>query len=308
MSYHTPVLLREVLRALAVTPDGIYFDGTVGGGGHSEAIARVLTSGHLFALDRDEDALAAAGERLAPYADRVTLLRGDFRDAKRIFFEQGVLSLDGALLDLGVSSHQLDDPARGFSYHADAPLDMRMDRSGGITAADVINTYTERDLSRILSSYGEERYSARIARAIVRERAREPITSTARLAEIIRSAVPPAAREDGHPARRSFQAIRIEVNRELDAIEPALCAIVPLLREGARLAVITFHSLEDRAVKRVFAQFARGCTCPPDFPVCVCGGKSRGRALPSVTPGQEELAANPRARSARLRVFEKHEA
>ena len=304
--HHIPVLLAECIDGLAIRPDGIYLDGTAGGAGHSKEIAARLTTGRLIALDQDPDAVAAASQRLEGLP--ATVVQSNFRYADRALAQLGVDGLDGVLLDLGVSSYQLDTPERGFSYMADAPLDMRMDGRGERTAYDVVNTYSEADLRRILFSYGEERFAGRIAARIVSARAAHPIETTGELSELIKAAIPAAAREGGHhPAKRSFQAIRIEVNGELDVIRPALEAATDLLNPGGRMAVITFHSLEDRIVKDTFAELARGCICPPDLPVCVCGRKPRVRPVSRkpILPSAEELEDNPRARSAKLRVAEK---
>ena len=301
-SYHRPVLLEETLAALDVRPDGLYLDGTAGGGGHSFAIASRLTTGRLISLDRDPDAVREASRRLEGLP--ATVVQANFTAMDRVLREQGVEAVDGILLDIGVSSHQLDAPERGFSYHHDAPLDMRMSRSGP-TAADMVNTLPERELAEILFRYGEEKFSRSIARAILRERAASPIETTGRRAELVRNAVPAAARRDGHPARRTFQALRIAVNGELDCLSEALDTAFRCLRDGGRLAVITFHSLEDRMVKQRFQALRRGCTCPPDFPVCVCG-RTPAAELVLRRPAEaspEELAANPRSRSARLRCI-----
>ena len=305
---HKPVLLRESIEALNIRPDGVYVDGTLGRAGHSKEIARRLTTGRLICIDRDQAAIDAAKERLAPWMDRVTLVHSNFAELGDILRLSGVGGADGMLFDLGVSSPQLDDASRGFSYMHDAPLDMRMDTSAPLTAADIVNTWSQEELRRILFEYGEERYAPAIARAIVRARETAPVKTTLELVEIIKSAMPPAAlREKQHPAKRSFQAIRIAVNGELDALPPMLEAAVDALNPGGRLAVITFHSLEDRIVKRALADMARGCTCPPEFPVCVCGGKPKVRLVnrKPVTAGEAELADNPRARSAKLRTAEK---
>ncbi len=305
---HRSVLLEECIENLSIKPGGIYVDGTAGGGGHSFAIASRLTTGRLIAIDQDEAAIRAAGNRLAPLGERATVVRSNFCEIAEVCRSQGVQEIDGLLLDLGVSSHQLDTADRGFSYQADAPLDMRMDKRKTLTAADVVNTYSEAELKKILFTYGEERYAPAIAAAILREREKAPIESTAQLANLIKYAMPPAAREGGHhPAKRSFQAIRIEVNGELDVIEPAIRKAVALLRKGGRIAIITFHSLEDRIVKQTFADLSRGCTCPKDFPVCVCGKKPILRTVSKkpILPSSRELAENPRSRSAKLRVAEK---
>ena len=305
---HKPVLLDACIQALNIRPDGIYVDGTLGRAGHSMEIARRLTTGRLICIDRDQAAIDAAQVRLAPWLDRVTLVRSNFSELGEILSGAGVSGADGMLFDLGVSSPQLDDASRGFSYMQDAPLDMRMDTSAPLTAADVVNTWSQEELRRILFEYGEERYAPAIAKAIVRARETAPVSTTLELVEIIKSAMPPAAlREKQHPAKRSFQAIRIAVNGELDALPPMLRSAVDALNPGGRLAVITFHSLEDRIVKRALADMARGCTCPPEFPVCVCGKKPQVRLVnrKPITADEAELADNPRARSAKLRVAEK---
>ena len=305
---HVPVLLHECLDALAIRPEGIYVDGTLGRAGHSLEIVKRLTTGRLIGIDRDETAIAAAQERLADYADRVTLVHSNFDRIGDILAELHIDGADGMLFDLGVSSPQLDDAERGFSYMHDAPLDMRMDRSAYLTAREVVNGWSYEELRRILFEYGEERYAPAIARRIVQTREQRPIETTLELVEVIKSAMPPAAlREKQHPAKRSFQAIRIAVNGELDALPPMLRAAVDGLNPGGRLAVITFHSLEDRIVKRTLAELARGCVCPPEFPVCVCGKKPQVRLVTRkpVTAGGAELEENPRARSAKLRVAEK---
>ena len=306
--HHVSVLLDASIDALNIRPDGIYVDGTLGGGGHSREIASRLTTGHLIGIDRDETALAAAGERLAPFMDRVTLVHSNFCEMDSVIRSLGYPGVDGVLLDLGVSSPQLDESSRGFSYMADAPLDMRMDRGDTLTAHQVVNEWSYEELKRILFDYGEERYAPLIAGAICRRREQKPIATTLELVDIIRGSVPPAAlREKQHPAKRSFQAIRIAVNDELGAVSKAMEAAIPMLNPGGRLAVITFHSLEDRIVKSAMAEAARGCTCPPSFPVCVCGKKPKVKLLSRkpVLPGPEELEENPRARSAKLRVCEK---
>ena len=305
---HKSVLLAQCLEALRIRPDGIYLDGTLGGAGHSSRIAQCLTTGRLIGVDRDEIALRAAGERLAPYIDRVTLVHANFQDLDRILQELNISAVDGILLDLGVSSPQLDDGQRGFSYMEDAPLDMRMDRSAGLTAYEVVNAWPREELRRILYSYGEERYAPQIAAAIDRRRAVAPIATTLELVDVIRSAMPPQAlREKQHPAKRSFQAIRIAVNDELTAVERVMGDAISRLAPGGRLAVITFHSLEDRIVKNAMQEAAKGCTCPPEFPVCVCGRTPQVKLLTRkpVVAGQEELEENPRARSAKLRGCEK---
>ncbi|MBQ7011872.1 MAG: 16S rRNA (cytosine(1402)-N(4))-methyltransferase RsmH [Clostridia bacterium] len=302
---HVSVLLNEAVDLLDIKPDGIYVDCTAGGGGHSAAIAARLTTGHLYSFDRDGDAVKAASERLAEFGDRVTVIRENFLNAAATLREMGIDRIDGATADLGVSSYQLDNEERGFSYMADAPLDMRMDRRGTLTARDVVNAYPEEEIARILFAYGEEKFSRKIASAIVREREITPIENTLRLADIIKNAIPAAARSGGHhPAKRSFQAIRIEVNSELSIIEPALKDLASMLNPGGRISVITFHSLEDRAVKNAFAELSSGCTCPPSFPVCVCGKKPQMKVVTKkpVVPADHELEVNPRARSAKLRA------
>lgn len=294
---------------LNIRPDGIYLDGTLGGAGHSSQIARRLTEGgRLIGVDRDRTALAAAKERLAPYADRVTLVHSNFAEIDAILDSLGIPAVDGMLFDLGVSSPQLDDASRGFSYMADAPLDMRMDKDDALTAGEVVNTWPQGELRRILYDYGEERYAPQIAAAICRAREKAPVETTLELVDIIRSAMPAQAlREKQHPAKRSFQAIRIAVNDELGAVSRMMQAAVGRLNPGGRLAVITFHSLEDRIVKSEMQQAARGCTCPPEFPVCVCGKKPLVKLVTRkpIVSGPAELEENPRARSAKLRVAEK---
>lgn len=305
---HVSVLLREAVDALAVKPEGVYVDGTLGRAGHSREIAKQLTTGRLIAIDRDAAALEAAPGRLGPLMDKVTLLHGNFADLDSLLDSAGEDKVDGLLFDLGVSSPQLDDETRGFSYWKDAPLDMRMDTSAPLTARDVVNEWPQEELKRILRDYGEERYAAQIAAKVVKRREERPIETTLELADLIRSAMPAAAlREKQHPAKRSFQAIRIAVNDELAAIPQMLEQALERLNPGGRLAVITFHSLEDRPVKAAMQSWAKGCTCPPDFPVCVCGNKPKAKLITRkpILPGEEELNANPRARSAKLRVAEK---
>lgn len=306
---HKPVLLDECLEALAIRPDGVYLDGTLGRAGHSLEILRRLTAGgRLIGLDRDGTALEAARVRLAEYADRVTLVHSNFSRLAEVLDDLHIYAVDGMLFDLGVSSPQLDDAERGFSYMHDAPLDMRMDRTAGLTARDVVNGWSYEELRRILFEYGEERYAPAIAKRIVQHREQQPIETTLELVDIIKSAMPPQAlREKQHPAKRSFQAIRIAVNGELDALPPMLSGAIDRLNPGGRLAVITFHSLEDRSVKRAFQDAAKGCTCPPEFPVCVCGKKPRVRLVTRkpIVSGAAELEENSRARSAKLRVVEK---
>jgi 16S rRNA (cytosine1402-N4)-methyltransferase len=306
--YHVSVLLDECIEGLNIKPDGIYVDGTLGGAGHSSQIAARLTTGLLIGIDRDTVALKAAGERLAPFGDRVKLVHSNFCEIKQVLEDLGIDGVDGILLDLGVSSPQLDDGERGFSYMADAPLDMRMNRQDALNAYTVVNTWPQEELKRILYDYGEERYAPQIAGAICRRRADKPIETTLELVDVIRSAMPPAAlREKQHPAKRSFQAIRIAVNDELGSVEKVMRDAIPCLNPGGRLAIITFHSLEDRIVKNGMTSASKGCTCPPNFPVCVCGKKPKVKLISRkpITSTQEELDRNPRARSAKLRVCEK---
>ena len=306
--HHVSVLLEECLDGLNIKPDGIYVDGTLGGAGHSSRIAARLTTGRLIGIDRDPVALKAAGERLSPYADRVTLVHSNFCEMKQVLSDLDIPGVDGILLDLGVSSPQLDDAQRGFSYMADAPLDMRMTSEDSLSAYTVVNTWPQEELKRILYNYGEERYAPQIAAAICRKREVKPIETTLELVDIIRSAMPPAAlREKQHPAKRSFQAIRIAVNDELGSVEKVMRDAVDCLNPGGRLAIITFHSLEDRIVKTGMADAAKGCTCPPNFPVCVCGNKPKVKLITRkpIISGNQELEINPRARSAKLRVCEK---
>ena len=305
---HKPVLLEECIQALNIRPDGVYLDGTLGRAGHSREIVRRLSGGRLICVDRDQAALDAAQERLGPWMDKVTLVHSNFDRLEEILDRLGLPGVDGMLFDLGVSSPQLDDGTRGFSYRTDAPLDMRMDQNQSLTAAELVNGWPQEELRRILSLYGEERYAPSIAAAIVRRRQERPIETTLDLVEVIKSGMPARAlKEKQHPAKRSFQAIRIAVNDELASVDRMIQAAVPRLNPGGRLAVITFHSLEDRIVKTGLAAFARGCICPPDFPVCVCGRKPAVKLLfrkPAV-PTEEEIAENPRARSAKLRAAEK---
>ena len=305
---HRPVLLDECIEALKIRPEGVYLDGTLGRAGHSGEIVKRLTSGRLICVDRDQEALEAARKRLAPWMDRVELVHSNFDRVDEILDKLSVPVVDGMLFDLGVSSPQLDDGSRGFSYMADAPLDMRMDRGEGLTAAQVVNTWPQEELRRIISQYGEERYAPQIAGAIARRRGDKPISTTQELVEIIKSAMPAKAlREKQHPAKRTFQAIRIAVNDELASVERMLRRAVPRLNRGGRLAVITFHSLEDRIVKTGLNEFARGCTCPPDFPVCVCGKTPQVKLVNKkpILPTEREIEENPRARSAKLRIAEK---
>ena len=305
---HKSVLLDECISGLNIRPDGIYLDGTLGGAGHSLAIVQKLTTGRLIGVDQDMVALDAASARLAQYMDRVTLVHGNFRELNRILADLEIPAVDGMLFDLGVSSPQLDDGSRGFSYMADAPLDMRMNREDSLTAWEVVNQWPQDEIRRILFEYGEERYASKIAAAIDRRRQVKPVETTLELVDIIRSAMPPQAlREKQHPAKRSFQAIRIAVNDELAAVREMMESAIPLLKPGGRIAVITFHSLEDRIVKTAMNNAARGCTCPPEFPVCICGKKPQVRIITRkpIISGQAELKENPRARSAKLRICER---
>ena len=306
---HTSVLLEETIENLRVKPEGVYVDGTLGGAGHAlEVCRRLSAAGRLIGIDQDEDAIAAAEERLREYRDRVTILRSNYRCMVSELKKRGITAVDGILLDLGVSSHQLDEAERGFTYREDAPLDMRMDQRQELTAAGVVNTYSEERLYQVIRDYGEEKFAKNIAKRICRERAEKPILTTGELVEIIKASIPAKMRvTGGHPAKRTFQAIRIEVNQELAVLEESLDGMIDFLREGGRLCVITFHSLEDRIVKNIFRRNEHPCICPPDFPVCVCGRKPKGFVVTRkpVVPGEEELAANKRSKSAKLRVFER---
>lgn len=304
---HKPVLYTETIEALNIRPAGTYIDGTAGGGGHSEGILQRLTTGSLLSIDRDPDAIKAVTERLKTYPQS-QILRGNFSDITELAEQAGIKKADGILLDIGVSSYQLDSPERGFSYHNDAPLDMRMSREG-FTAADIVGTYSQRQLSDIIFQYGEDKSANKIASAIVRERELNPIRTTLELAEIVKKAVPAAVRRsEGHPARKTFQALRIAVNGELDKLREGLVKSFELLAPGGRLLVITFHSLEDRIVKQQMKSWCEGCICPKDFPVCVCGRTPEGKLVfkKGRAPSEQELSGNPRARSARLRAFEKY--
>lgn len=306
---HYSVLLPETIEQLHIKEDGIYVDGTLGGGGHSYEIAKRLTTGRLIGIDQDYDALEAAGERLRPFADRVTLVHSNYEAMVERVHELGIDKVDGILLDLGVSSFQLDTPERGFSYMVeDAPLDMRMDQDNPMTAADIVNDYSEEDLYRIIRDYGEDRFAKNIAKNIVKERQKERITRAGQLNQIIERSIPKKLQvTGGHPAKRTYQAIRIELNRELDVLEQNLDAFIDLLAEDGRICIITFHSLEDRIVKNTFKKNQDPCTCPKDFPVCVCGKKSKGRVIirKPILPSEKELEENTRSRSAKLRVFER---
>ena len=300
---HIPVLFEETINALNICSDGLYVDCTAGGGGHSGAIAGLLTTGKLVAIDRDPQAISVLNEKFSQY-NNVYIINNNFFFIKSILQGLQIPNADGILADLGVSSHQLDDASRGFSFHKDAPLDMRMSMNG-MSAEDAVNTLPQEELQRILFDYGEEKFAPRIAAAIVRERASSPIKTTLELAEFVSSAYPAAARRDSHPARKTFQALRIYVNGELDGLEKAVEDMFDCLKPGGRLSIITFHSLEDRAVKRALSPLAQGCTCPKNFPVCVCGKKPRAKLLKPVTPSDAEIRENPRARSAKLRTAEK---
>ena len=303
------MLLEEVLDNLAIRPDGIYVDGTLGGGGHSFHILERLTEGgRLIGIDQDTDAIAAAGERLAAFGGAVTIVHDNYENIAGVLADLSIKEVDGILLDLGVSSYQLDNPDRGFTYRMDAPLDMRMDRSSSLTAREIVNTYSAEELTRILREYGEEKCASRIAANIVKRRAIKPLETTGELSEIVRASIPARMREKGgNPDKRTFQAIRIACNRELDVLRDSLDTMIDLLAPGGRLCVITFHSLEDRIVKNAFKRNENPCTCPPEFPVCVCGKKSKGRVVTrkAIAPSAEELKVNRRSASAKLRVFEK---
>lgn len=298
--HHIPVLFNETIDSLEIKPDGIYVDCTSGGGGHSTAIAKRLTSGRLISIDRDPEAIATLKERLGKF-DCVTLVHDNFFNIRNILDNLGIDAVDGILADLGVSSHQLDEPSRGFSFHNDAPLDMRMSLEG-MSAAQAVNTLSQSELQKIIFEYGEEKFAPSISRAIVKAREVSPIETTLELSEIIKSAMPAAAKRDGHPARRTFQAIRIYINGELDGLGEAAQSMFDCLKTGGRVSVITFHSLEDRIIKQAFAPLSKGCTCPRNFPVCVCGNKPKAKVLKAVAPSKAEVDENPRSRSARLRT------
>lgn len=306
--HHVPILLPEVLEGLAIRPDGIYVDGTVGGAGHSREIAKRLgENGRLICLDQDEEAVQAASERLSGYP-MAKVIKSNYLNMGTVLDDLGIGGVDGILLDLGVSSHQLDDASRGFSYREDAPLDMRMDRDTSLTAREVVNTYSEAELRRVLRDYGEEPFAAQIARKICETRQDHPIETTFQLNDCIRSAIPAAARrKGGHPSKRTYQAIRIEINQELSVLENSLDHMIDRLNPGGRICILTFHSLEDRIVKTAFRTAEHPCICPPEFPVCVCGRKSKGKVLTRkpIEPSEQEQERNPRSRSAKLRIFEK---
>lgn len=304
---HYSVLLNETITELNIKPDGIYVDGTLGGGGHSLEIAKRLTSGHLYGFDQDDAAIAAAGERLKAHEDKVTIIRNNYCNAREALTQQGVNGVDGIVLDLGVSSYQLDTEDRGFSYRFDAPLDMRMDRRQGLTARDIVNGYSEQELFRIIRDYGEDKFAKNIAKHIARAREEKPIETTFELNEIIKAAIPAKMRQNGHPSKQTFQAIRIECNSELEVLRNSLDSFIDMLNPGGRFCIITFHSLEDRIVKNAFKKNENPCTCPSEFPVCVCGQKSKGKVIgrKPILPGEKELEINSRSKSAKLRVFEK---
>lgn len=305
---HKSVLLQETIDGLQVKPDGIYVDGTLGGGGHAYEVCKQLTTGHFYGIDQDGDAIQAAGERLQEFGEKVTLLRSNYCHMKSLLQEQRVSGVDGIVLDLGVSSYQLDTVERGFSYKFDTVLDMRMDDRQSITAKDIVNTYSEMELFRIIKEYGEDQFAKNIAKHIVKSRLEKEIETTFELNEIIKNAVPAKMRMNGHPSKKTFQAIRIECNRELDVLRDTLEDMISLLNPGGRLCIITFHSLEDRIVKLAFKKAENPCVCPPDFPVCVCGRKSMGKVVnrKPILPTEEELNENRRSKSAKLRVFEKN--
>lgn len=308
---HVSVLLQETIDGLAVKPDGIYVDGTTGGGGHSYEICKRLgENGRLICIDQDAEALAAAEKRLEPFAGIVTLVKSNYAQMKEVLKQLGIDKVDGIVLDLGVSSYQLDNAERGFSYREDAPLDMRMDREQTLTARDIVNEYPESELYRIIKEYGEERFAKNIARNICKRRQDKPLETTFELVDIIRGSMPAKARNGkSHPAKRTFQAIRIECNQELEVLRQALDEMVDLLKDGGRISIITFHSLEDRMVKTSFRRQENPCTCPPDFPVCVCGNKPKGKVITRkpILPSEEECEQNTRSKSAKLRVFERIE-
>lgn len=306
---HTSVLLQETIDGLNIRPDGVYVDGTLGGGGHSYEIAsRLSDRGQLIGIDQDEAAITAAGERLKKFGDRVIIVRSNYRNTKSILQSLQIEKIDGMMLDLGVSSYQLDTEERGFSYRYDAPLDMRMDKRQTLTARDIVNGYSEMELFRVIRDYGEDKFAKNIAKHIVAARQQYPIETTGRLNEIIKAAIPAKMRaEGGHPSKRTYQAIRIECNKELEVLRDSLEELIGLLNPGGRLCIITFHSLEDRIVKSAFKKAENPCTCPPSFPVCVCGKVSQGKVITNkpILPGEEELERNSRAKSAKLRIFER---
>ncbi len=304
---HYSVMLSEVLEGLTIKPDGIYLDGTLGGAGHSGEIAKRLTAGHLYGIDQDEAAIQVATERLKPYQDKVTIIRSNYCNAATILKEQGVTGVDGILLDLGVSSYQLDTEDRGFSYRYDAPLDMRMDQRNTLTAKDIVNQYSEMELYRIIRDYGEDQFAKNIAKHIVKARLDKPIETTFELNEIIKAAIPAKMRANGHPSKQTFQALRIECNRELEVLRNSLDELIGMLNPGGRFCIITFHSLEDRIVKSAFKTHENPCVCPSEFPVCVCGKVSDGKVITRkpILPSALELQENSRSKSAKLRIYEK---
>lgn len=305
---HYSVMLEETIENLNIKPDGIYVDGTLGGGGHAFHVCKRLTTGHFYGIDQDDAAITAASERLSVYGDMVTVIRNNYCNAKAALLEQGVEKVDGIVLDLGVSSYQLDTEERGFSYRFDTDLDMRMDRRQSLTAKDIVNGYSEMELFRIIRDYGEDNFAKNIAKHIVKTRENKEIQTTGELNEIIKAAIPAKMRQNGHPSKKTFQAIRIECNRELEVLKSALDDLIDILNPGGRLCIITFHSLEDRIVKTAFKNSENPCTCPPEFPVCVCGKKPLGKVITKkpILPSEEELEVNSRSKSAKLRVFEKY--
>lgn len=306
---HYSVLLEETIEQLQVRPDGIYVDGTLGGGGHANEVCRRLTTGHFYGIDQDDAAIEAAGKRLEGYGEKVTIIRDNYCNMKAALAGYHVEKVDGIVLDLGVSSYQLDTEERGFSYRFDAPLDMRMDKRSSLTARDIVNGYSETELFHIIRDYGEDQFAKNIAKHIVRTRQEKPIETTFELNEVIKAAIPAKMRQNGHPSKQTFQAIRIECNKELDVLKNSLDEFIDMLNPGGRLCIITFHSLEDRIVKAAFRKNENPCTCPPEFPVCVCGKKSKGRVITKkpILPGVEELEENSRSKSAKLRVFQRGE-
>ena len=305
---HKSVLLTETIEGLQIRPDGIYVDGTLGGGGHSYGIAKRLTDGRLIGIDQDQAAIEAAGMRLSPFGDKVTIVRSNYRNTREVLSELGIEKIDGMILDLGVSSYQFDTKERGFSYRFDSPLDMRMDTRQSFSAKEIVNGYSEMELYHVIRDYGEDKFAKNIAKHIVMARKKKPVETTGELCEIIKAAIPAKIRaEGGHPAKRTFQAIRIECNKELEVLRESLETLIELLNPGGRLCIITFHSLEDRIVKAAFKKAENPCICPPNFPVCTCGRVSQGKVVTGkpILPGEEEVSENPRAASAKLRIFEK---
>lgn len=304
---HYSVMLAETINELNIKPDGIYVDGTLGGGGHAYEVCKQLKNGHFYGIDQDDAAIKAAGERLSVFGEKVTIIRNNYRNARAALGELGVDKVDGVVLDLGVSSHQLDTEERGFSYRFDAPLDMRMDRRQSLTAAEIVNGYSETELFHIIRDYGEDKFAKNIAKHIVRARAEKSIETTFELNEVIKAAIPAKLRQNGHPSKQTFQAIRIECNQELEVLRNSLDDFIELLNPGGRLCIITFHSLEDRIVKTAFKRAENPCTCPSEFPVCVCGRVSQGKVITRkpILPSKQELEENSRSKSAKLRVFEK---